>query len=129
MWNLAFSATVAVLLFLILVDLRGLPNSSSSTATILNETRQQLCVTPEDKQLEFLGRVRTLLGQHPGSVTSWIRSPARNKAVGGAKNSKHLTGLAVDVVLDNPNEGLAQICKTLHLRCLDEGDHVHVETK
>lgn len=42
--------------------------------------------------------VRSLLGDKPITVTSWFRSPAVNKAVGGSDTSSHLTGLAVDFV-------------------------------
>lgn len=37
---------------------------------------------------------------HGGSVTSWVRSVVHNANVGGVKNSKHLLGLAFDVVYD-----------------------------
>ncbi len=38
---------------------------------------------------------RRLLGE-PLNVLSWYRSPKENKNGGGAKNSAHLEGLAVD---------------------------------
>lgn len=41
--------------------------------------------------------VRMLLGA-PISISSGYRSPAVNKAVGGAANSQHLTGQAVDFI-------------------------------
>lgn len=34
---------------------------------------------------------------YPITVTSWYRTPAYNKRVGGVKNSLHLTGQAVDI--------------------------------
>lgn len=37
----------------------------------------------------------------PITVTSGYRCPAVNKAVGGARNSQHLYGLAVDIVCDD----------------------------
>jgi hypothetical protein len=40
--------------------------------------------------------VRTLLGDVPILISSGYRSPALNKAVGGAKNSAHMVGLAAD---------------------------------
>lgn len=63
-----------------------------------------------------------------GSVTSWVRSVDRNAAVGGVRNSQHLTGLAVDVVYDGAAPGpeatawLAQ----RHLLRIPEGDHDHI---
>jgi zinc D-Ala-D-Ala carboxypeptidase len=43
-----------------------------------------------------LEQVRELLGGTPIVVSSGYRSPNLNKAVGGAQNSAHLSGLAVD---------------------------------
>lgn len=34
--------------------------------------------------------------KQPMTVVSWLRLPAENKAVGGIKNSNHLTGTAMD---------------------------------
>lgn len=47
-------------------------------------------------------RIRTLLGQKSGklrpiTVMSAYRTPEHNKAVGGAKDSMHLYGLALDL--------------------------------
>jgi zinc D-Ala-D-Ala carboxypeptidase len=43
----------------------------------------------------YMERVRALLGA-PIRVTSWFRCPAVNAAIGGARNSAHMSGLAVD---------------------------------
>jgi len=42
-----------------------------------------------------LQKVRTKIGK-PFVITSGYRTPAHNKAVGGAKNSWHMKGLAAD---------------------------------
>lgn len=60
------------------------------------------------KQME---RVRALLNV-PVTVSSWYRSPEVNKAVGGAKKSDHMSGLAVDFIA--PKFGsCAQIVKMI----------------
>lgn len=65
--------------------------------------REGLDNTPDAETLEniktaafCMESVRSLLGGKPITVTSWYRSPAVNKAVGGSNTSSHLTGLAVD---------------------------------
>ena len=40
--------------------------------------------------------VRVVLGGAPISISSGYRSPSVNAAVGGAKNSQHMTGMACD---------------------------------
>ena len=65
-----------------------------------------------------------------GRVTSTIRTLARNRAIGGARNSYHLSGRAIDVV---PRAGVrhADIEAALRsagfylIESLDEGDHSH----
>ena len=42
--------------------------------------------------------VRALLGNHRFTITSGYRSPKLNKAIGGAPNSQHMTGHAVDFI-------------------------------
>jgi len=46
--------------------------------------------------LDKLEQVRTLYGK-PISVTSGYRCPSHNVKIGGATNSSHLAGLAVDI--------------------------------
>lgn len=65
-----------------------------------------------------------------GRVTSTYRSPARNRYVGGVRNSYHLSGRAIDVV---PRSGVRhRDIETALLNAgyrlqesLDEGDHSH----
>lgn len=62
------------------------------------------------------------------SVTSWLRSTKRNKAVGGVENSLHLKAEAVDIVLDDVTDSpeFLDRCAELNLMVLDEGNHLHV---
>lgn len=69
-----------------------------------SDTAQRLQIPnlPDDEQLDNmeyaasqLEAVRELLG-YPLTVTSWLRQPALNKAVGGASNSDHMKGVAID---------------------------------
>lgn len=55
-------------------------------------------------QLHLLARelemVRVRLGNRPVTVTSGYRTVKHNAAVGGAKNSYHLKGMAADIVVE-----------------------------
>lgn len=73
--------------------------------------------------------VEDLARLFPVSVTSWFRSRAHNAKVGGKPTSKHLQGLAVDLVLD-PGVDKVRLITTARawgLAVLDEGDHLHVQ--
>jgi uncharacterized protein YcbK (DUF882 family) len=48
---------------------------------------------------QWLEEVRVLLGERPVHVNSWYRCPVHNAAIGGAPNSQHLKGLAVDITV------------------------------
>lgn len=50
--------------------------------------------------MDRLQRLRDSLGK-PILITSAYRSPAHNRAVGGARNSYHMDGMAFDVRMDN----------------------------
>lgn len=43
--------------------------------------------------------VRARMGDRPIKINSWYRDPASNRAVGGAKYSRHMSGDAVDFVV------------------------------
>jgi zinc D-Ala-D-Ala carboxypeptidase len=75
---------------------------------------------------EVMEKVRTLLGDKPILVSSGYRSPPVNAAVGGSKNSAHMSGLAVD--FSCPGFGTPkQICKKLepHMKALGVDQLIH----
>jgi hypothetical protein len=108
--------------------------TASSTAI-----RRGIDQTPPPAVLKNLTRtasqmelVRTLLGGKPIRVNSGYRSPALNKAVGGAAGSAHLTGHAVDFVCPDfgtPKE-VAQMLAACPILTFDqiiqEGTWVHI---
>ena len=70
------------------------------------------------------------LGAQWGRVTSTYRSRARNRAVGGVRNSFHLSGRAIDIAR-RPGVTHGQIAAAYRnagyhlIESLDEGDHSH----
>lgn len=78
---------------------------------------------------DFLGHILTICTIYRASVTSWIRTAAHNAAVGGSKQSRHLDGMACDLVADSDSDNAA-IINAAHRLSLDavfEGDHIHIE--
>jgi len=80
---------------------------------------------------EFWVTVNVLCKVHGGTVTSGIRSKDRNHMVGGSPRSKHLMGIAADVVLDDMaliyRDGFVHAAKKVGLSALDEADHIHLQ--
>lgn len=58
-------------------------------------------------------------------VTSWYRSPLQNLEVGGAPESQHLAGLAIDVV--NLPPGALRVLANAGLVVVPFASHVHVQ--
>ncbi len=79
--------------------------------------------------VDFVLRLTTLRVHYPFSVTSWYRTPERNVIVGGHPQSRHLLGLAVDVVVDDARRvpALLDDARRAGLTAVDEGDHVHIQ--
>lgn len=56
----------------------------------------------------ILDPLREFLG-FPILITSGYRSPALNRAVGGSKNSQHMSGQAADITFRNPDVVLPSV--------------------
>jgi len=84
-------------------------------------------MTPEQHQ--FLDAAIAYCDRVDGSVTSWIRTASRNKAVGGVSNSAHLKGLGVDVVAEKPltTDERHKIASELGVTLITESDHDHLQ--
>lgn len=87
------------------------------------------------KVAEAMEEVRNYLGARPITVNSWYRDPLSNRSVGGATRSRHLSGDAVDFVVQgiSPYEvhrrleswwgsrgGIASASNFTHLDCRGE---------
>ena len=79
--------------------------------------------------MRFEDKIGWLKANYDFSVTSWWRSKKHNTAVGGVPTSRHLVGLAVDVVLDNADDkpALRQTASEIGLQVIDETDHLHIQ--
>ena len=67
------------------------------TSTGLKNEPNEAQVTNLKRLCGWLERLRQRYNNTPIIINSGYRSPAVNKAVGGAPNSNHLTGCAVDI--------------------------------
>lgn len=78
---------------------------------------------------EFARKVTLYCQRFRGSVTSWIRTPARNRLVGGVPRSAHLVGLGADVVpeSDEPSDVRHRYAHELGLRLIVESNHDHLQ--
>jgi len=77
-------------------------------------------------------RIRCLCALHRASVTSHVRTKARNAAVGGAELSKHQLeygAMAWDLVPDHQPDmlDLVRNARVLGFWALNEGDHAHLQ--
>lgn len=87
--------------------------------------------TPRPPAKPFDLKGASMLGGQFGTVTSTVRSPERNRRVGGVPNSYHLKGRAIDIAR-KPGVTHAQIEKAYRdagysvVESIDEGDHSHI---
>lgn len=115
------------------------PNFTLSELTVSQTaTRNGLNNTPGPSQTANLKLLCVLALQplrdklkKPVIVTSGYRSPSVNAAIGGARNSAHMSGLAADIYI--PGMSSAELMKRIHTmglpvdQVIDEfGSWVHV---
>ena len=75
-------------------------------------------------------RIRGMLG-YPIQVDSWYRCPELNEAVGGAKESSHMDGYAIDFICPayGSPKSIVEIIVESNLtfdKCIYEGTWVHI---
>lgn len=82
--------------------------------------------------LEVLGNVKKVAEQlqvirdyfnEPITINSGYRSPSHNKAIGGVKDSQHVLGTAVDIVVKNhtPEDVADVMCRLIHYKDILQG--------
>lgn len=78
---------------------------------------------------EFARHLHDYCLAYSASVTSWIRTPDHNIRVGGVPNSRHLLGVAADVIYDGspPGDQADAMLARRGLQRIREGDHDHIQ--
>ena len=93
-------------------------------------TNKECTITPIDYRLIIaFYRLRNVLGL-PLTITSGHRCEAHNKAIGGAVNSYHVKGMALDIACPvNDFEFFANACKQFFPKCIEykEKNFVHCQ--
>lgn len=78
--------------------------------------------------VDVLERIRHAAGDRPLTIVSGYRTPAHNRAVGGARNSQHLYGRAADIPRGFVSAEVAHRCGARGVGVCD-GWAVHVDTR
>lgn len=106
--------------------------SSTAVRLCLSNTPDQGAVESMQQAAIGMELVRHALGDKPLHVDSWYRCPALNRAVGGAANSAHMYGWAVDFIcpaFGTPYQVVNALVARSELRfdqLIQEGNWVHI---
>jgi len=76
--------------------------------------------------IALLGRLIIAVFIPSARVTSWYRTPWKNKAVGGKAKSWHLIGWAYDLTPANSTTETAARAIGF-FKVVNEGDHIHLQ--
>ena len=110
-------------------SLAELTGSQVATRQGIDNTPAPAIVANLTRLAILLEQVRALVGA-PITISSGYRSPALNKAVGGAGNSAHVLGLAADISTNNlAPKALALLIRQsgiLFDQLIYEGTWVHI---
>lgn len=79
--------------------------------------------------LDFCKCVFALCTTYHCSVVSWFRTEERNTLKGGGPRSRHLFGLAADLIPDDPEriDEIIGAARAMGLDALFHKGHVHIE--
>lgn len=115
----------------ILPALKNVQTQKSLITKMIELLKNQLAELLKKKEMtaeQFDAILRELHTKFLFSETSGYRTIKRNKEVGGVENSKHLTGKAKDIILDNLDDKnkFIEEAKIKGLRAVQEQDHIHL---
>ncbi len=110
-------------------SLAELVGSQVATRKGIDNTPTPAIVANLTRLAALLEQVRALVGG-PITISSGYRSPALNKAVGGAANSAHVLGLAADISTTKlTSKALAMLIRQSDIafdQLIYEGNWVHI---
>jgi zinc D-Ala-D-Ala carboxypeptidase len=93
-------------------SVQEMTQSETAARRGIDNTAPRAILSNLARTAQALEQVRALLGGKPILVSSGYRSPALNRAVGGAASSAHVQGLAADFICPGFGTPLA-ICRTI----------------